>query len=152
MPHDLNPFPGKPGVGSYERECKTLYVNYGGAGTLPTDKVGAGLDCAMEEEGSRPACSRICRLRAESTWQCSVAAPAQQYLAPATSLRAPCCPACHSCPCCKPAVPHCTAWQYFSTACAVVPQVRSIVGENFAEWGPIDNIHLVPSKTLAFIR
>jgi hypothetical protein len=58
MPLALNPFPGKPGVGSYERECKTLYVNYGGAGTLPTDKVGAGLDCAMEEEGSRPACRR----------------------------------------------------------------------------------------------
>ena len=27
-----------PGVGSYERECKTLYVNYGGAGTLPADE------------------------------------------------------------------------------------------------------------------
>lgn len=27
------------GVGSYERECKTLYVNYGGAGTLPPDQV-----------------------------------------------------------------------------------------------------------------
>ncbi|EFN52859.1 hypothetical protein CHLNCDRAFT_138339 [Chlorella variabilis] len=58
----------KKGVGSYERECKTLYVHYGGAGTLPTE------------------------------------------------------------------------------------QVRNIVGDNFGEWGPIENVHLVPSKTLAFIR
>ncbi|KAL4439994.1 hypothetical protein ABPG75_002995 [Micractinium tetrahymenae] len=58
----------KKGVGSYERECRTLYVHYGGAGTLPAD------------------------------------------------------------------------------------QLRKIVWDNFAEWGPLDNVHLVPAKTLAFVR
>ena len=31
-------------------------------------------------------------------------------------------------------------------------QLRKIVMENFEEWGPLDNVHLVPAKTLAFVR
>ncbi|PSC68748.1 Pre-mRNA-splicing factor cwc2 [Micractinium conductrix] len=56
------------GVGSYERECRTLYVHYGGAGTLPTE------------------------------------------------------------------------------------QLRKIVASNFAEWGLLENVHLLPDKTIAFVR
>eukprot|EP00887_Chlorella_sp_A99_P000567 scaffold17.g567.t1 len=56
------------GVGSYERECKTLYAHYGGAGTLPA------------------------------------------------------------------------------------LQLRKVVEENFKEWGPIEDVHIVPLKTIAFVR
>lgn len=31
-------------------------------------------------------------------------------------------------------------------------QLRKIIFDNFGEWGPIENVHLVPSKTLAFVR
>ena len=58
----------RAGVGSYERECRTLYVHYGGAGTLPA------------------------------------------------------------------------------------AQVRQLMDENFKEWGPIEDVYVVPSKTIAFIR
>lgn len=58
----------RAGVGSYERECRTLYVNYGGAGPTP------------------------------------------------------------------------------------VLQLRKLLEENFGEWGPVENIHIVPDKTIAFVR
>lgn len=31
-------------------------------------------------------------------------------------------------------------------------QLRKIIFDNFGEWGPIENVHIVPSKTLAFVR
>ncbi|GAB4823748.1 hypothetical protein N2152v2_010794 [Parachlorella kessleri] len=55
-------------VGSYERECQTLYVHYGGAGALP------------------------------------------------------------------------------------VLELRKLLEDNFKVWGPIDDIHVVPTKTIAFVR
>lgn len=42
-----------------------------------------------------------------------------------------------------------------STAATSAPpgmQLRKIVWDNFAEWGPLESVHLVPAKTIAFIR
>ena len=36
--------------------------------------------------------------------------------------------------------------------CCTLLQLRKIVADNFSEWGPLENVHLVPAKTLAFIR
>jgi hypothetical protein len=95
------------GVGSYERECKTLYVNYGGAGTLPAEQVRPS---AVDVQGG--ACRQLLRK------------PLPAPLRPSAATAAHCC----------------------------LLQLRKIVADNFSEWGPLENVHLVPAKTLAFIR
>jgi hypothetical protein len=50
-PRALLPTPRRAGVGSYERECRTLYVGYGGAGTLPPGQLRKLLRADFEEWG-----------------------------------------------------------------------------------------------------
>lgn len=33
-----------------------------------------------------------------------------------------------------------------------LPQVRKALAEEFSEWGPLEDVYVVPLKTLAFVR
>lgn len=66
--HPSLPCSRTAGVGSYERECKTVYVNYGGAGTLPAEQ--ASTAC------QRAAPARACCLAARRLRSVAPTAPA----------------------------------------------------------------------------
>jgi hypothetical protein len=31
-------------------------------------------------------------------------------------------------------------------------QLRKLITENFEEWGPLENVNVIPMKTIAFVR
>lgn len=136
--------PLQAGVGSYERECKTLYIHYGGAGTLPTDQVPAVAVCQLHAclLGYAALCCGGWRAQPWAAHRCcgvgggtlrSTGRPLSLLgrMKPRRPGRPP--------PCASPPPPSCK-------------QLRKIVADNFSEWGPLENVHLVPAKTLAFVR
>lgn len=157
-------------MGSYERECRTLYVNYGGAGTLPADQVlrcvlvcvshlfdSAGLTdpAAVCLHAGRPpsaglasSCCPAARAPCLAHALPPMPAPARRRRLPCTSGRKPAQalaarPALHTCP---------SMLLLFHPLVFHDVQLRSIMGENFKEWGPLESLHLVPAKTIAFVR
>ena len=101
---------GTKGVGTYDRESKTLYVNYGGAGHLGAPVIRQ----LLQVIGT---CRTLCR---------SLALEFSQMPAESSQVRL----------------------HMFVQEANICNRMQ----DNFDEWGPIERIYNVASKTIAFVQ
>lgn len=118
----------KKGAGSYELDMTTLYVHYGGAGHYAQCHLRHLLLQVMYKLYYGVVCGHGSSSRAHCTGRCWLPSTGPVNM----EAKYPC--------------------HHDQQLCQFKAAPCSAVLQNFGEWGPVKRIHIVPTKTIAFIK